>query len=166
VRVPLRRLFIRLLGLGLLLGTGLLLLRLPLAAVTALTMMTNSTASALAFVISGGMTLWLTMSFLISMFFASDALALDGKGLWASIWHSFLLTRHSGLRTLGFVILVNLLALGARAVWGLIGQAPLGAAVAILGNAYLATGIILASIIYYDGLRREWQASVAVKVEK
>lgn len=165
-RTPLRRLFIRLLGLSLLLGVGVLFLRLPVAAVIALAGLSGGAGMALLFVLSGGITLWLTLSFLVSMFFASDAMVVDGEGFLAGIWRSLILTRGSGLRTMGFVVLINLLMLGARAVWGLIGQAPLGGIVAILGNAYLVSGMVLASMIYYDGLRREWQAAVAGKADK
>lgn len=165
-RVPLLRLFTRLLGLSLLLGAVLLFLRVPLATVTSLTMMSGSSGTGFLFILSGGLTLWLTMSFLVSMFFASDAMLLEGAGLLPGIWRSLILARASGLRTLGFVALVNLLMLGARAMWGLIGKTPLGIGVAIVGNAYLASGMVLASMICYDGLRREWQAAVADKAGK
>lgn len=162
-KTPYPRLFGRLLGLSLLLGVVLAFLRVPLAVVTALAVMSGSSGTALLFVLSGGITLWLTLSFLVSMFLASDAILLDGQGLWQSILRSFILARASGLRTLGFVVLINVLMLGARAVWGLIGQTPLGSAAAILGNGYLVTAMVLASLIFYHGLHREWQAAVASK---
>ncbi len=165
-QTPFGRLFLRLLGLNLLLGAALLFLRLPLATVIALMGVSGGSGTAFLFVLSGGVTLWLTMSLLVALFFASDAIMVDGQGLLMGIWRSLILTRGSGLRTLAFIVLVNLLMLGARAVWGLIGQAPLGAAIAILGNAYLVTGMVLAAIVYYDGLRREWQAAVADKAGK
>lgn len=163
MRAPFLRVFVRLLGLSVLLSAVLLFLRTPLALIAALATLSRSSILAILFVLSGGLTLWLTLSFLVSMFLASDAMLLDGQGFGSGIMRSLILTRASGMRTLGFVILVNLLMLGARAVWGLIGQTPVGTATAILGNGFLVTGMALASMIYYDGLRREWQAAVSSK---
>jgi len=56
---------------------------------------------------------------------------------------------------------INLLMLGFRAVWGLIGSTPFGAIVAIMGNAYLATAMLLAVFAYYENLRSRWQAHAA-----
>ncbi len=161
VRSPFLRLFGRLLVLNLVLVAILWLLRIPLAAVTALAMVSSQPFIAFVFAVVGGLTLWLTLSFLVSMFLASDVMLMDGWGLWSSIWRGFIMARASGMRTLGFVVLINLLMLGARAVWGIIGQTLVGTVVAILGNGFLVTGMVLASMIYYDGLRREWQAVAA-----
>lgn len=163
VRSPFLRLFGRLLVLNLLLIVVLWLVRIPLAAVTALAMVSSQSLIAFLFAVVGGLTLWLTLSFMVSMFLASDLMLMDGRGLWPSIWRSFIMARVSGMRTLGFVILINLLMLGARAVWGIIGQTPAGTVVAILGNGFLVTGMVLASMIYTDGLRREWQTAAAGK---
>ncbi len=161
VWVPFLPLFTRFAGLSLVLSILVALLRLPLATTTAIALMTGSTGATFLFALSGGLTLWLTLSLLISMFFAGEAMLLDGQGFLAGIWRSLILARIGGLRTLAFVLLVNLLMLGARAVWGLIGGSPLGIAAAILGNAYLVTGLVLATMIYYDGLRRMVQAATA-----
>ncbi len=160
-QVPFLTLFLRFAGLSLLLSVLVALLRVPLATATAIALMTGSTGATFLFALSGGLTLWLTLSLLVSMFFASEAMLLDGQGFLAGIWRSLNLVRFSRLRTLGFVLLVNLLMLGARAVWGLIGGSPLGVVAAILGNAYLVTGMVLATMIYYDGLRRMAQALIA-----
>jgi len=164
--VTFSRLFLRFLGLSLLLGIVLMIVRVPLAMLTAFAMLSGGSGAALLFILSGSLTLWLTMSLLVSVFFTSDALLLDGQGLLGGIWRSLIVVRSSNLRTLGFVLLINLLMLGARAVWGLIGGTPVGVAAAILGNGYLVTGMVLASMIYYDGLRREWQAVAAGQVSK
>ncbi len=165
VRPPFFRLLGLYLVLNLLLFVVLWLLRIPLAAATALAMIFNSSLTAFLFVLVGGLTLWMTLSFLVSVFLVSDVMLIDGQGVWASIWQSIALTRSSGMRTFGFVILVNLLMLGARAAWGIIGQTPAGALVAILGNGFLCTAMVLASMVYYDGLRREWRAAAASKAD-
>jgi hypothetical protein len=86
-------------------------------------------------------------------------MVLDGRPLLQGLWQSLVLVRRNGWRVMGFVIVVNRVMLGFRGVWGLIGQTTLGVLVAIVGNAFLATGMLLAGFVYYQGLKREWQAA-------
>ncbi len=144
---------LRFMGLGLLLGIVMIILRLPLALATALILVSGSTGVSLLFVFSGGLALWLTLWALISLFFASEALVLDGQPLWASLWQSMILVRRNSARVMGLAILINLIMLGFRAVWGLIGQTAMGAVIAILGNAFLGTAMLYAIFVYYTNLR-------------
>jgi hypothetical protein len=149
---------LRFAGLSLFLGVIVYLMRVPLALSTLLAVLSGSSLAAALFVLSGGITLWFMLWFLSSVFFASEAILFDGQGLWQGLWQGLLMTRASGWRTFGLIVVINLLALGSRAVWGIIGQSTLGALLAILANAYLVTGLVLAVFIFYGGLRRDWQA--------
>jgi hypothetical protein len=102
----------------------------------------------------GGLTLWVLMWLLTSVFFVSEAMILDDQPFLTGLWHSVRMTRLNALRTFGLVALVNVILLGFRAVWGLVGQTPAGAIVAIFGNAYLVTAMLLAVYAYYAELRR------------
>jgi hypothetical protein len=159
-RIPfsLGALFLRFMVLSLLLGVIVFLIRVPLALAMALAAFSGSTLAAGIFVFSGGLTLWFMLWFLSAVFFASEAMLFDGQSMGPALWQALVLARTSGWRTFGLITLVNLIALGFRAVWGLMGQTPLGVLISILGNAYLATGLLLAIFIYYNGLRRELQA--------
>jgi hypothetical protein len=151
-------LLLRFVVLSLLLGVIVFLIRVPLALAMALAAFSGSTVAAGIFVFSGGLTLWFMLWFLSAVFFASEAMLFDGQSMGPALWQALVLARTSGWRTFGLITLVNLIALGFRAVWGLMGQTPLGALLSIAGNAYLATGLLLAIFIYYNGLRRELQA--------
>ncbi len=155
LRVPLFPLALRFTGLGLVLGSVMLILRMPLALATALALLNSGGGVSLLFVFSGGLVLWLTLWFLLAFFFASEALALDGQPLWASLWQSMILARRNSMRVMGLVVLINLIMLGFRAVWGLIGQTAMGAMVAILGNAFLGTAMLYAIFVYYTSLRAQ-----------
>ncbi len=150
-------LLLRFIVLSLLLGIIVFLIRVPLALAMGLAAFSGSTLAAGIFVFSGGLTLWFMLWFLSAVFFASEAMLFDGQSMGPALWQALVLARTSGWRTFGLITLVNLIALGFRAVWGLMGQTPLGALISILGNAYLATGLLLAIFIYYNGLRRELQ---------
>ena len=99
------------------------------------------------------------MWFLSTLFFVGDALAFERLPLGASFMQSLLLVRSNGFRVLGLATLVNLLMLGARAVWGFVGSNPAGALLAIVLNAYLATAMTIGIFVYYQDLRRQSQAA-------
>ncbi len=138
---------------------GCFMLRLPLFLVYALAVLSGSGAASMLFVIGGGITLWLTMWYLSSLFFVGDALAFDGLPLWPSLMQSLLLVRGNGFRVLVLASLVNVLMLGARAIWGIVGANPAGALLAIVVNGYLATAMTIGIYVYYQDLRRLWQAA-------
>jgi hypothetical protein len=143
-----------------LLGVAVFFLRLPLGAALTLVMLPGGggAVSALLFAAVGGITLWALLWFLTSLFFVSEALLLGNQPLWRSMLQSLAMVRGQGLRTLGLILLINFLMVGFRAVWGLMGQTPGGAVVAIVANAYLATSMLLAIFAYYQDLHRSWQA--------
>lgn len=130
------------------------MLRLPLLLVTTLAVFSGSAAAQFLFIIGGGITLWLTMWFLSSLYFVGDALAFDRQPLWPSLMRSLLLARSNSFRVLILVALVNVLLLGARAIWGIVGANPAGAILAIIVNAYLVTAMTIGIYVYYKDLRR------------
>ncbi|MHB8993580.1 MAG: hypothetical protein ACYC66_18315, partial [Chloroflexota bacterium] len=51
--------------------------------------------------------------------------------------------------TLGLVVLVWLIMLGMPIVWDAMAQNPAGVVAGILGNAYISTGLAVASMSFY-----------------
>ena len=129
-------------------------LYLPLGLAVLSVTSSGSAATGMLFAVTGGLTLWALMWLLTSLFFVSEAMVLDGHSFLTSLMGSFRLTRRHGLQALGLVVLINLILLGFRAVWGLLGQTPIGAAIAIFGNAYLVTAMLFAVYAFYTELRQ------------
>ena len=154
-------LVIRLTILNLVLGVSVFVLRMPLAVAMSLLVLSGSGATALLFAVIGGITLWMLLWFLTSFFFVSESVLIDHQPLLGSIMRSVALVRLQSLSTIGLVMMVNLVMLGFRAVWGLIGQSPAGALFAMAANAYLATSIVLAIFAYYEDRRRHLEAQLA-----
>ena len=136
------------------LGLVLLALRLPLALALGLLWLSSSSAVGLMMLLFGGVALWLTLWFLVSLFFVNEAILLDGQSIWRAVARSILLVHNNFWPTLGLGLLINLLIYGFRAVWNLIGHTPAGAAVSLVGNAYLGTGLLLAVFVFYENLAR------------
>jgi hypothetical protein len=152
---------VRLTAFSLLLSVAVLLLRLPLGAAVLMTVFSGGAGAGILFALVGGITLWALMWLLTSFYFSSEGIALEGQPVWRGALQSVVMIRGHVLSTLGLVVTINVVLLGFRAVWGLIGKAPLGGAIAILGNGFLTTSMLLAIFVYFGELRRRWQAEQA-----
>ncbi len=129
-------------------------LYLPLGLAMLVVTSSGGAAAGMLFAVVGGMTLWALMWLLTSLFFVSEAMVLEGRPFWASLLDSYHLTRRHALRAFSLVALINLILLGFRAVWGLLGQTPIGTIAAIVGNGYLVTAMLFAVYAFYAELRR------------
>jgi hypothetical protein len=155
------RLALRLTGFSLVLGFVVLLLRLPLGAAVLMTVFSGGAGAGILFALVGGFTLWAMLWFLTSVYFASEGIIFEGQPVWRSTLQSLLMIRGQVLATFGLVLTINVVLLGFRAVWGLIGGSPMGALAAILGNGFLTTGVLLAIFVYFGEMRRRWQVREA-----
>jgi hypothetical protein len=137
------------------------ILYIPLSVAMLVVAGSGSAVSGMLFAVTGGMTLWLLLWVLTSVFFVSEAIVLEGLPLWQGLRRSFRLARQNALRTMGLAVIINIILLGFRVVWGILGQTPVGAMVSMAGNAYLVTGMLLAVYIYYRELCRRDQMAAA-----
>lgn len=151
---------IQLIGFCLFLGILMFALRLPLGAAVVLLLLSGSPFTGLVFALVAGVTLWITLWMLLSLYFTSEGLLFERQPVWRSMLQGATMMRGNITATLGLIGLINLLLVGFRAVWSIIGQTPAGGFVALAGNAYLATAMLLAVFTYYGGLRKQWLAAV------
>ena len=154
-------LFGNVVALSLILGGVMMVLRVPLAVLLTVIYLTGSSGGAVLFAVIGGITLWVILWFLTSLYFASEVILLDQQSVLRSVMLSIKMVRFQSLPIIGLAVLVNLVMLGFRAVWGSIGQNPAGAVLAMAGNAYLGTSMILGIFTYYQDRRRLHEALVA-----
>jgi hypothetical protein len=88
----------------------------------------------------------------IHLFFAIDAIFVSGVGPLAAIQRSVVVVRRNPLPSLGLILLTWLILIGMARFWDVVAstvQAPYGVAITILGNAYIASGLIAAGMIFY-----------------
>jgi hypothetical protein len=152
---------VRLTAFSLFLSLVVLLLRLPLGAALLMTVFSGGAGAAMLFALVGGITLWALLWFLTSLYFSSEGIIFEGLAVWRGALQSLLMVRGQVLSTFGLVVTINVVLLGFRAIWGLIGKTPVGGAVAILGNGFLTTSMLLAIFVYFGEVRRRWQARQA-----
>jgi hypothetical protein len=88
----------------------------------------------------------------VHLFFAVDAIFVSRAGPLAAIQRSVGLVRQHPRPSMGLIALSWLILAGMARVWDVLGnavQSPYGVALGILGNAYIASGIIAAGMIFY-----------------
>jgi len=97
----------------------------------------------------------------IFLYFAPDAIVLSEVGPIRAVYLSFNVVRRNFWPSVGFIVVVFVISIGLPLVWArLLDNAP-GVLLALLGNAFIATGLALAQMrFFYDRLRR-WRADLA-----
>ena len=146
------------------LGILVFLLQLPLGFAAALMTMSGGALMTGMFALVGGITLWITLWLMLSLYFTGEGLMAERQPVWRSMLQGAAMMRGHVLATLGLVALINLLLVGFRSVWGIVGRSPAGAMLAIAGNAYLATAMLLAVFTFYRGLRQYWLTTQGAQV--
>ena len=97
----------------------------------------------------GGLSLGVALWLMLYLFFVKSAIFVgDVNTLWA-IRHSFSVVQRNLWSTLGLFLIINIVLWGTPIAWGLIAGHPVGMVAAITGNAYIATGLAAATMIYY-----------------
>lgn len=83
------------------------------------------------------------------LFFVPQALTLAEAGPLLAIRQSIVVVRTALWRSLGLVILVHLISVGLGLLWGALLRTTAGTVVAVLGNAFVGTGLAAAVFIYF-----------------
>jgi hypothetical protein len=95
--------------------------------------------------VTAGFILWLVILFYLS----ESAVFVSGYGALASLRASAQIVRTFLWPSVGLFFLLRLIGFGMGIIWGLVGDASLVTVAAIGGNAYIATGLTLAAMVYY-----------------
>ena len=84
------------------------------------------------------------------LYFVTAGLILDDQTIFEAVTTSFSLVRNSFWSALGFILLTNVISAGfGLLINPLSAYTPVGTAIAILANAYIGTGLVMALLIYY-----------------
>jgi hypothetical protein len=139
---------LRTLGLVGLLTMGSVLFGLPVVLLIGFTALVSPPVAVLASVLLAAAVLFAT----VHLFFAVDAIFISHVGPLAAIQRSVSLVRRNLWHSVALIVLTWLILAGMGRVWEVLAnslQSPYGVAVGILGNAYIASGLIAAGMIFY-----------------
>jgi hypothetical protein len=94
-------------------------------------------------------TLWLSLWFLLHLYFTVAAVIVEDQGVLQAPWSSFQIVRRFFWSTLGFILISTLLTVGFQLIWVRIDATAMGRMISVLGNAMLGTAIALAMLIFF-----------------
>jgi hypothetical protein len=103
---------------------------------------------------------WLSAYVGVVFFFFVRSVVLDDLGVFRSLWSALNVVHRNLLPVLGFVILFSVIQAGLMLVWGRLSTTLAGTLVAMVGNAYVSTGLVLASLVFYRDRFVAWQEAV------
>jgi hypothetical protein len=142
---------------GVLIGVGLAL-GLPFAFLMLLLMFFSQALSVLMAIALAMALFWIN----IYLGFANEAIVVSGVGPLRALHTSFNIVRRNLWATLGFLALSLLITTGSGMLWlNLAEGSTIGLIVAIVGSAYLGSGLLAARMAFYRERLRRWQNAVA-----
>ncbi|MBI4316898.1 MAG: hypothetical protein HY675_00290 [Chloroflexi bacterium] len=86
---------------------------------------------------------------LIYLFFLADAVVVSEVGPFRAVANSVKVVARNFWSALGFIALIYVIGLGTQVIWGYLGEHSWGPVAGIVGNAYIGSGLIAASMQYY-----------------
>ncbi|MFQ6016552.1 MAG: hypothetical protein ACE5NP_14055, partial [Anaerolineae bacterium] len=140
---------------GLLLLGLILFFGLPLSFFIGLVTFVNQTVSSLLLII-----FWM-LGMLISFYlvFVVEAIVISRAGTFQAIWNSVNVVHRNLWSTLGLILVTNLLIVGLGLIWRKLSVNPWGTVAGIAGNAYVGSGLVATSFIFYGNRYAAWQES-------
>jgi hypothetical protein len=137
-----------LLGLGgyalLLLAVGTLLL---LPTLLLLAVLREVAAGLVPFVIGLTLLAWFWVYVVIG--FAVEAIVISGMGPLQGMLTSLRIVRHFFLETLGLLLISTFIVIGLNVVWALLADSGPGLLLALVGSAYVGSGLVAARQVFY-----------------
>jgi len=134
------------------LGVGLLL-GLPFVVISAIIVATIP-AAAVPVALS-----WYIACFWVYVYvgFAPEAILISRSGPLRAVYHSVNIVRRNLTGTVGLLVLSFLIASGLGVIWRQLASSPPGVAAAILGSAYVGSGLSAARLEFYRARAAHWR---------
>jgi hypothetical protein len=136
----------RLVCLAMILFVGMIAVIFPLALLAVVASLATAAASAIMTAIVA----MLGLTAQLYLFFAPEAIFISRVGPIQAIRRSVAVVHASVWSALTLAVLMTVILIGMGQVWiALAGQASWGLALGIVGNAYIASGLVAASMLFY-----------------
>jgi hypothetical protein len=140
---------------------GFLMLGIPLLVIVALLSKLSRNLAQLIgnFIIVSS--IWVGIWVYIYLFFFVNALILNDAGILRAIWNSFNVVRRNFWSTIGLMLLIGLIGAGFSIIWRMLSTNSWGTLLAIVGNAYIGSGLAAAGFTFYRDRYVAWQEELA-----
>ena len=128
---------------------------LPLLFLVTLVLYVNQTLGLLTLFMFYWVGVWVS----IYIGFAIEAIVIGGQGPLRALYSSFNVVRRNLWATLGFLLVTWVIRLGSGVIWQSLASSDLGMWVAVIGSAYIGSGLIAARMAFYRERLRRWQSA-------
>jgi hypothetical protein len=88
------------------------------------------------------------------------AVVLDNVGIARAVLNSLAVVNRSLLAVILFVALTSVIQTGLGLLWGNLMRGVVGTLVAIVGNAFVGTGLLVAGFVFYRDRFAAWRDSI------
>jgi len=153
--------WLRVLGLALILLFIAIAIGVPFAFLVSLVALLSPGVAMFLFALFYMSTVWIALY----LYFVVDAIVINEVGPLRAIWYSANVVARNFWSALGLILLIMLLSAGLSFVWAGLGRIhPLGTVIGIAGHAFIGTGLVAASLIFYRDRYTLWQKEQAQQV--
>ena len=147
----------RIVALGIILLLIMLVLILPISIFLTLVAFVSQGFAIMLLGVFSLMAFWGSIIAMVYLFYTIDDLLINENGLLQSVWNSMIMVRRNLWPTLGIILLTNVLSAGLMLIWQRLTFASWGMVIAILGNAFVGSGLVAAVMVFYLDRYRKWQ---------
>lgn len=138
----------------------LLAFSLPLSCLFPILMLGGLSLGQMGIFLYGALIIWLLFPLLLS----AHGIFLNHRKMWGSLQDGYRLTRMTALSTGAMFLIILLLSQGLDLLWSVPPQSSWLALVGILGHAFIATGLLATTFVYYRDASR-WTQRVEQQIK-
>ena len=101
--------------------------------------------------------LWFGIWVAIYLYFVVDSIVLNRVSVFRAVWNSVNVVLRNFWPTVGLIVLVNVINAGMILIWRQLVFASWSTLIGIVANAFVGSGLVAASLIFYNGRFALWQ---------
>jgi hypothetical protein len=139
-----------LVSLMLILFLGAVLLSVPLVLLATFGMLLGGVMAQIAIGIIGSVIYFVGVWAFLLLFFSVDAVVVSEVGAPRAILNSVLVVGRNFWSSLGFIALIFVIISGMQVIWSNLSYSTWGVVAGILGNAYIASGLVASTMLFYQ----------------
>jgi hypothetical protein len=127
-----------------------LVIALPVSAILSIILMISQAFGAIMILLAGALLQVAFFASIIYLFFLVDAIVISEVHPLRAGWNSILVVARSFWPSLGFIMLSFIILTGTQIIWSRMVSPQLGPLPCIVANAYIASGLTAASMLFYQ----------------
>lgn len=134
----------------------------PLSFVLGLLALLNVNLALIGVTLLMGTALWISFY----LVFVIPAIVVSRTGIRRAIWNSLNVVSRNFWATLGLILLGLFINFGFSIIWQRVSTGSWLTFVAIMGNAYIGTGLVAAIFVFYRSRYARWQQALAGNLQR